>query len=283
MMDLVHVRSFAEVAERGTVAAAAASLGFTPPAVSQHVAKLETELGAKLFDRAGQRLRLTDSGQRLLPVALNMIDLETQGRSAVTQPPQRPHFVIAGFASAIATLIVPKLAALDDQITLDIVESEDLSALRDLRLGSVDLVLTQEYDGLPTERDDRLVFTPLATDQLRLVVPSGLAATTNIAELATTPWLVNGHGTRCSEATARILQAAGIEPPIAATVADNETLLALVAAGHGVTIVPELLLTAERPGLTITTQELGISRTILAVNREVTATSVAPLIEFLQR
>ncbi len=60
-------------------------------------------------------------------------------------------------------------------------------------------------------------------------------------------------------------------------VADNETLLGLVAAGHGVTIVPDLLLTTPRPRITVAAQDLGVSRTILAVNRAGSSAAIAPL------
>src|SRR4051794_31551541 len=109
MMDLVQLRSFAQVAERGTVAAAAAAQGYTAPAVSQHVAKLELELGARLFDRVGGRVVLTPAGRALLPVALEMVDLEARGRACAANPGDVPHVVVAGFASAISTVLIPRL------------------------------------------------------------------------------------------------------------------------------------------------------------------------------
>ena len=281
-MDLGRLRSFAEVAERGTVAAAATALGFTAPAVSQHLAKLEADLGAQLFDRAGRRLQLTDSGRALLPIALEMLDLETHARQAVSAPSDRPHFVVAGFASALAALVVPKLASMSDRMTVEVVESEDIDAMRDLSLGAVDLVLTQEYDGIAADRDQRFNFTPMISDRLRLVLPDDLAPSTTVDQLATADWLLNGSGTRCATATLQILQAQGIQPSVSATVADNDTLLALVAAGHGVTIVPELLLQGPCSGVTVAEQDLGVSRTIFAVGREVSANSIAPLIELLR-
>jgi DNA-binding transcriptional LysR family regulator len=80
MMDLVHLKSFAEVAERGTVAAAAAAQGYTAPAVSQHIAKLERDLGVALFDRVGGRLVITEAGAALAPIAFEMLDLDARGR-----------------------------------------------------------------------------------------------------------------------------------------------------------------------------------------------------------
>lgn len=282
MMDLAHMRSFAEVAERGTVAAAAQSLAFTPPAISQHIAKLEAEVGVALFDRVGRRLQLTDAGRALLPVSLQMIELERQGRAQVEQPPSRPHVRIAGFASAIASLVVPRLHQIAETMTVELIETEDADALRDLRLGAVDLVLAQEYQDHDVDRDSRMAFTPLVTDQLRLVLPADRQRSTTLDQLDMTPWLVNGHGTRCTQATMRILGAHGLTPTIAASVADNSTLLSLVAAGHGVTIMPDILV-RDQPNIAVASQDLGISRTIFGVHLSSATTSLSPLLDQLRR
>ncbi|MEZ5375715.1 MAG: LysR family transcriptional regulator [Acidimicrobiales bacterium] len=282
MMDLGHLRSFAEVAERGTIAAAATARDFTAPAVSQHLAKLEREIGTHLFDRAGRRLRLTDAGKALLPIALELLDLEARGRQVARSPQQRPRIVVAGLASAIDALVVPRLERLRPHLRLEIVESEDADALRDLRLGTVDLVLVQEYRGvrsLPggTDRDPALTYTPLVTDRLRLVLPPDRSPTTTVADLGDADWLINGQGTRCAAATTQILETAGLRPTVAAVVADNTTLLALVSAGHGVTIVPELLL-GRAPALTVADEELAIERTMFAVHRGTTTEPLARLL-----
>jgi len=281
MMDLGQLRSFAEVAERGTVAAAASALGFTPPAISQHIAKLEAELGIQLFDRVARRLRLTVAGEALLPVALDMLDLERQGKAIVSQPLAVPHYVVAGFASALDAVLVPQLQRIEDQMTLEIVEAEDAEALRDLRLGTIDLVLTQEYHDQPAERDPRLSFLAVATDRLRLITPPDLSDRTTISQLGDHPWLVNGRGTRCTDATTRLLAAHALAPKISASVADNNTMLRLVSAGHGVTVVPELVLAGSQANVTVTAQDLGMSRTILAVHRTSAADSIAPLLALI--
>jgi DNA-binding transcriptional LysR family regulator len=281
MMDLVHVRSFAEVAERGTVAAAAAATGYTGPAVSQHLTKLEAELGTQLFDRVGGRLALSTAGAALLPVALEMLDLAARGRAAVDGRSAVAHVVVAGFASAISTVLVPRLASLREHATIEITEAEDAEAIRDLGLGAVDVVLTQEYDGAPTERRRRFTYTPLVSDRLTLVLPADRAPDTTLRDLGDTPWLVNGRGTRCTQATMRILDTAGIAPRIVGTVADNATLLALVAAGHGVTVVPARVLDDTAHAVTIADQDLRTTRTILAVTRAATTAVLAPLLDLL--
>ena len=174
------------------------ALGYTAPAVSQHVAKLEAELGTQLFDRVRGRVVLTAAGAALVPIALAMLDLDAFGRATVTRPGNVPHVVIAGFASAISTVLVPHLDGLRNHATFEITEAEDTEALRDLGLGAVDIVLTQEYDGLTAERNRRFTFTPLVTDRLTLVLPPDMASSTTIEELADAPWLLNGQATRCA-------------------------------------------------------------------------------------
>jgi DNA-binding transcriptional LysR family regulator len=163
-------------------------------------------------------------------------------------------------------------------VTLTIIEREDAEALRDLRLGAVDVVLTQEYAHLSADRDDRLTYQPLATDSLRLVLPPGSSPDVTVAQLGDTPWLLNGIDTRCTASTRRLLRNAGIDPMIDGLVADNGTLLALVAAGRGVTIVPELVLRGSDHGVVVSTQDLDTTRTILAVHRRASAPALAPLL-----
>ena len=281
MMDLVHVKSFAEVAERGTIAAAAVSQRYTAPAVSQHIAKIEVDLGTKLFDRVGGRVALTPAGAAFLPIALEMLDLEARGRATVNEPGGVPHVVIAGFASAISTVLIPRLNRLREHATIEISDAEDTEALRDLGLGAVDVVLVQEYEGLPAERNRRFTFTPLVSDSLTLILPPWMAATTIVEQLGEAPWLLNGRTTRCAQATRRILTAAGITPRIVGTVADNATLLALVGAGQGVTVVPARVLDDGRHDVTIAKQDLGVIRTIHAVTRTATTASVSRLLDLL--
>jgi hypothetical protein len=81
-----------------------------------------------------------------------MLDLDALGRATVHEPGGIPHVVFAGFASAISTVLIPCLDRQRRHATIEITEAEDCEALRDLGLGSVDVVLTQEHEGIATER-----------------------------------------------------------------------------------------------------------------------------------
>jgi DNA-binding transcriptional LysR family regulator len=283
MLDLTQLQTFVEVVERGTISEAAIALAYTGPAVSQQIGKLERELDGALFDRVGGRLRLNERGKALLPFAHQMLDLAEQTQTIVTDAPEIDRIVIAGFASAIRALVLPllKTGKTHTESSIDVRESEDDDALRDLGLGHIDIAITQEYDGMAPQRNERYSYTTLLRDRLRLVAPKHHSKQVTLADLATAGWLTNGAGTRCEQATNAILANAGIVPEIRGHVADNHTLLALVQAGHGSTIVPELVLTDAPQGLTVASQDLRVKRTILAVTRKATTKRHGPMLRLL--
>lgn len=277
--DTARLRAFLQVAERGTVAAAADSLGYTAPAVSQQIAKLESQLGTHLFDRVNGRLRLSAAGERLVPVAAGVLDLVDRTASAVTGAAPSGPIAIAGFASSLTEIVLPAFAPGD--VPVEWHELEDDDALRGLRLGDVDIAITQEYDLVPAVRNDRFRYTQLARDRLRLIGPPDARRSEGLAGLATRGWLVNGSGTRCEAATTAVLHRAGITPRIVGRVADNRALLQLVAAGVGATIAPELVVRNTGADVTITRSDLGASRTILAVTRAGMADELRPIVQRL--
>jgi DNA-binding transcriptional LysR family regulator len=282
MVDLVSLRSFAHVCEAGTVAAAAARLGYTPPAVSQHIARLERDVGVPLFDRVAGRLRPSDHGRALQAIAAQMLDLAEQCRHLDAAAGQPAAITVAGCASAITELVVPRLAALARH-TVTVRGIDDERALRELRLGQADVAIIQRYDGGPGEANPRLAYTTIATEPLRLVLPPGRSPATTLDDLDGAPWLLNGDDTACTRAVLRLLDDAGITPAVIGSIDDNQALLRLVAAGVGAAIVPDLVLTASAPvpGLTVATRPTGAQRTILAVTRRNVTALHRPLLDAL--
>jgi DNA-binding transcriptional LysR family regulator len=239
---------------------------------------LERGLGVSLFDRAGGRLALTDAGRALAPVAQEMLALAAHASDVVHSSPPRQRVVISGIASALAAQVVPALARLRELGDIVVVEAEDVAALRELRLGHVDIAMIQEYPGDEGGRDKRLDYDVVATDALRLVLPPAWPATTKLRDLRGLPWLVNGTGTRCEAATKRVLQKAGLDVTISADVSDNQLLLRLVAEGYGATIVPDLVLAHAGAQVTVATERLGVSRSLLAVTRRRPTAATAAIV-----
>jgi DNA-binding transcriptional LysR family regulator len=266
-LDTGRLRSFLEVAERGTVAAAAESLGYTAPAVSQQLAKLESQLGRLLFDRVAGRLRLTDDGEALLPLAHQLIEVAEQIGAAPAHRAKRP-LRIAGFATALTTLVVPLLSSpLAKKFSFDVLETDDEVSMRELSLGHIDIAIIQEYDDTRVPRSPRFEYTTLFRDRVRLIAPPSMSSSVTVKGLADGDWLLGGSNTKCQEATMVVLKRAGITPRIVGQIDDNQALLAMVAAGHGATIAPELVVKVAPSTVTIAKEDLRIHRSIIGVTR----------------
>ncbi len=284
-LDSSQLRCFLEVAEQGTVVAAAKSLGYSPPAVSQKLAKLEHSLDTVLFDRVGGRLRLNDSGRTLRPRAFEVLDAGERARTALAERTTRiSPIVIAGFPSSLAYIVTPAVGRRIGQPgggSIRVRESEDHEAQRDLSLGHVDIAIVQEYNHLSYARNDRFRYHRIASDRVKLITPrSWDLFPTSLAQLADLPWITSTSGSPCRPATMRACADAGFEPVISAEVAEHSTTRELVAAGAGVALVPELALVVPHPNIRVSPNETGIVREIYAVTREASgsATDLADLI-----
>ncbi len=284
-LDSSQLRCFLEVAEQGTVVAAANSLGYSPPAVSQKLAKLEDSLHTVLFDRVGGRLRLNDSGRTLRPRAFEVLDAGERARTSLAEPSARTSpITIAGFPSSLAYIVIPALGqriGLPGSGSIRVRESEDNEALRELSLAHVDIAIVQEYNHLSYTRNDRLRYHPIASDPVRLIAPrSWDLSPTSLHQLADVAWIVSTLGSPCRPATMRACTDAGFEPTVSAEVAEHSTTRELVAAGAGVALVPELALVIPHPDISVSSIETGIVREIYAVTRDASG-SASDLVELI--
>src|SRR5690349_3975684 len=139
MLELRRLRLLRELHERGTIAAVADALRFTPSAVSQQLAMLEREAGVALLERAGRGVRLTDAALVLVGHADAAGTIGGRGR-------------IAGFQSVALRLALPAMQALARDapgLRCELVEAEPEQSLPALAVGDVDLVLADEWQHLP--------------------------------------------------------------------------------------------------------------------------------------
>jgi DNA-binding transcriptional LysR family regulator len=235
-MDAHSVLVFRQVARTGSMTAAAAALGWTQPAVSQHVRRLERALGTALLLRHGRTTRLTEAGEVLArhaeSVAASLAVAEREVADLVGRRAGRVR--LHAFSSALATLVPAALALLAarhpgiDARTIEALPPQAEAAVRD---GTCDLALVFGYDAEPAHAD--LDVVPLRTEPLYAVLPAGhpLAG--------------------CDEVTvARLAAAAGFTLDVRHTTDDYLVAQGLVAAGLGVTLLPAPSLAAVRhPGV----------------------------------
>ena len=117
-----------------------------------------------------------------------------------------------------------------------------------LRTGVLDIALVHEYDYVPAEPDPALDTEPLLAETIFLASAADLSGGGDdpVRRCAQLPWIAASPGTLCHLMAVRLCQAAGFSPRIRHHADDFATVLALVAAGQGVALVPELAL-ADRP------------------------------------
>lgn len=236
-VTMAGIRAFVEVAERESMRSAADALGYTPSAVSQRVSTLEQRLGVTLFERLGNRIRLTPAGEQMRLRAYEVLAAtEAFGVDAAMLSSQRRTVSIGGFPSGMSLVAAPSIADLGELgIDLRLVCVEDAQGQQDLRLGSLDVLLLQEYS-VQIPRTDDFAYTRLVTEPLVLVSQQRLAS---LAASSTLNWIVPAVRTVCGRGVRHVCQGSGFEPNVVADVDDFGLHLDLVAAGLGVAMMPE--------------------------------------------
>ncbi|MER7131133.1 LysR family transcriptional regulator [Streptosporangium saharense] len=249
MLDVVRLRVLAAVARHGSVTAAARELHYSQPSVSHHLARLEAETGAKLVQRAGRGIRLTEAGRLLAERATEIVGrIDSAAAELSAHVGLRAGRVrLAAFPSALGTF-VPGAAALlareHPGLGLRLTETEPPEALRMLRAGYVDVAVVFRYAGTDPEAEG-VRLTHLMDDPSYLVT-SGV--TGDLPAHRDSPWI--GGCDRCRSHLLQLCARAGFEPDISFTTDDIVAVQALVAAGMGVTLLPGLALRAHRhPGV----------------------------------
>ena len=217
-----RMRVLREVAARGTIAAAARALAFTPSAVSQQLAALEREAGVALLDRHGGRVRLTEAGRRLVArTEAILIELEAASAelsAAAADVAGDVH--VAAFPSAERALLAPAIAALaarHPDVRVQTTELEPEASLPALRLGDVDVIVSHEDIARPAAPDARLERVDLMEDPLRIVLPPGHPADGDavaLADLRGERWVATPPGTACRAIVERACGEVGYVPDV---------------------------------------------------------------------
>ncbi|CAM5654119.1 LysR family transcriptional regulator [Streptomyces avidinii] len=303
MLDVRRLRLLRELARRGTIAAVAEALSFSPSAVSQQLGVLEREAGLPLLERTGRRVRLTPAGQNLVVHAEAVLELLEQADAdlAEARGGLAGALRIGSFPTATRAIVPAALTTLarrHPRLEPMVSETDPAAVAHALRAGDLDVALIHEYDFVPARQEPGLATEPLYREAMYLAVPAGRdrpaapappaarpapqhrprpepspdgaardpaaqdpaahdrpahdrpapdSAATAGADLsarlrthAGDPWITATPGTLCRAMTVRACRAAGFTPGIRHQVDEFATVLALVAAGQGVAVVPQL-------------------------------------------
>jgi DNA-binding transcriptional LysR family regulator len=261
MLDVRRMSVLREVAARGSFSAAAEALSFTQSAVSQQIQALEREAGVTLVERGARGVRLTEAGAVLVrhadAILCRLDDAEAELEALAGLRGGRLR--LATFPSAGASIMPKAIARFRAEhpgveLSLEVLEPEDAAAK--VRTGDADVALlidtpweSRLYDGLD--------ITQLLDDYMHVCMPTGhkLAskAKLRLEDLADESWML-GHMTGTCPDTSVFLRAcaaAGFEPRIAFHSDDYLSIQGFVAAGVGISLIPDLALVAVRDDVVI--------------------------------
>ena len=264
MLDVSRLRVLVAVARTGSVTAAAKELHYSQPSVSHHLARLEAETGARLVQRAGRGVRLTEAGRKLAERGaeilgrLDAAEAELSAHVGLSQGRVR----LAAFPSALGTF-VPRaaslLAARHPGLRVSLTEAEPPEAVRMLRAGYVDVAVIFRYGADTGDEED--VRTLRLLDEPSYLVTAEETGP-DLAAHADADWIAGCD--RCRLHLLEMCAAAGFDPRISFTTDDYVAVQSLVAAGLGVTTLPGLTLEAARNPAVHAVALPGSTRHVLA-------------------
>ena len=256
MLDVRRLKVLREVARLGSFSGAAEALAFTQPAISRQIATLEAETGTKLVERGSRGIRLTPAGELLVEHADAILDrlALAEAQLEALSGLEGGRLRLGSFATANATLIPLALRRFTEaypQVELDLREALSRDLVDQLAAGDLDLAVI----GAASEHPD-VVLEPLMTDPLFVALPSDhpLAAKRDLtmADLRDETW-IEGRDKTSAQPLLAAAEAAGFEPRIRFESTQWLGKQGLVAAGVGITLIPQLALATVRDDVELRT------------------------------
>ena len=256
-MELRHLRYFVAVAETCHFGRAAERLHMAQPALSQAIRQLESQLGATLFTRTTRQVALTPAGEYLLEEARRILDAVETSTSGVQRIADgRRGMARIGFTGTAVFSQLPAIArALErelPEVALEVHADQLTPQLCDgLRAGDLDLAVLR-----PPATGEGIVVQTLEVDPLVLALPAGHRLVDEpeiaMADLRSEPFvLYASKDSAVNEAVLRVCREAGFAPRREHVAPGTAVLLALVAAGLGIGLVPASARSIPLDGLVI--------------------------------
>lgn len=258
-MNLTGLRYFLALAETASFTKAAGRLNVTQPTLSTAIARLEDQLGARLFERDRKRVALTPAGQRLVPHAQAMLSewKHAQASLSVARPQRRLRVGLLPSLPASAALGLPeRLRRADQTLELELHEAAPAALQEGLQRGRLDIALTR-VDELP----DDVPYQPLHREAYRLAVSAAnllaVRERCSVRDLAQMPFLVRSRCEVTEQARATFGRH-GVRPRVLLRSPSEDRIAALVIADHGACFLPESL---AQPGMALLAiDELPLTR-----------------------
>ncbi|MBB4687668.1 LysR family transcriptional regulator [Amycolatopsis jiangsuensis] len=253
-MDVGRLRTLREFADRGSVTAAARALHCTPSAVSQQLRALQDEIGVAITEPAGRGLRLTDAGQALVARAdevLAALDRAEAELDTYRSAP-RGRVRMAIFQSAGLMLLPGLLSriARHDGLDVDVRDVDMIPPQVPGLLADYDVVVAHRDEHAAEFGSERLEVVPLLREPLDVALPSdhrlARRRRVGLADLADERWISVDHGFPVDDVLRSLTVRTGVRPRIVQRINDFRITERLVAAGHGIALVPRYTMDTRR-------------------------------------
>ena len=268
-MELHQLRYFCAVADTGSFSRAAEQSHVAQPSLSQQILKLEDELGARLFDRLGRSVRLTELGKTFLPRARAVLrELEAARGDVVEQKNSIAGSVTIGAIPTVAPYLLPRvLTAFSTkfpQAQLTVIEEITPVLLDRLRSSAVDIAVL----ALPIRGHEFETF-PLLSEPLFAVLPQKhkLARRKSISlkDVRKEPFLLLRDGHCFRENAVAACDRARVHPQVVFESGQFSSLLGMVGAGMGISLVPEMAIDKKAGCRYVAISDPEAARTVGAV------------------
>jgi DNA-binding transcriptional LysR family regulator len=280
VLDIRKLNMLAELERLGTIVAVAKSLNLTPPGISMQLAGLEREVGIQLTEKQGRRIVLTPAGHLLARHGSSIVDLLTvaEMEAISLRDGAVGTYRVAAFPTA-AKIILPQAwktftTSVSPGVQIRLIEMHPTRAIPALIASEIELAIAHRYTNMPPLTGPGLAVTEIATEKVRLAVRTSelRAQTVYLGDFADHNWIVPSRELTCYSMVHRATNFAGFEPRTVAEATDFGVQLALVAAGVGVALIPELGTMQLPDGVVMLDLEDPIYRNIVTVSRTTSAT-----------
>jgi DNA-binding transcriptional LysR family regulator len=258
-MEVGRLRALLELARCGTMAAAAEALFLTPSAVSQQIAQLEEEAGVKLTERIGRGVRLTPAGHALVGHAERVMVVLDEARSELAELRREiaGELRVAAFSSIASAVLPDTVKALQHtypRLEIVLEEFDPVEGLTALRSWRTDIALIDDLSVVLGDSQESVGVVQVAEDVLYVAVAVDHALSKrpslSVADLRHENWAIESTWSGFGDVITNLCRRAGYEPRINAKCRGFEMVVAMVASGCSVSMVPGLRLVRPPAGVT---------------------------------
>ena len=249
MLEIRRLVLLRELAVRGTIAAVAEALNFSPSAVSQQLSQLEKEAGMPLLRKSGRGVQLTPQAEVLVDSVGEVLDTleRAEARLQASTATVSGRVRVAVFQSAALALMPATLLAMATRfpdVRVEMVQREPEQALRETWARDFDMVIAEQYPAHAAPHHPGLDRRPLTTDAIRLALPAPGAALHPVASLDEArhmPWVMEPRGSASRHFAEQLCRSTGFEPDTRYETADLQAHIRLVESGNAVALIPDLV------------------------------------------